>query len=136
MNIMELSTLIQDEKNCEEYLRQVGILKSFTNCVRCGSDKLGIIRRNRYKCYKCKTEWSIYRDSFLVTVNVEVSKFIMAIKLYELELNITAAAQELNITRKTATKIYSYFRKCIIGEVPNFINNRIIKDNAPLFRIV
>lgn len=135
MNIIELSSLIQDERKCEDYLRQVGILKTFTNCIRCGSDKLGMIRRNRYKCYKCKAEWSTFRDSFLVTTNIECSKFLMAIKLFELEISLTTASRELNITRKTTSKIFLHIRNSIISEIPSFINNRIIKDHAPLFRI-
>ena len=47
MNLIELSKYLQDEK---------GILKRFTECPYCGSDKIGNVSRDRIKCYKCKKE--------------------------------------------------------------------------------
>ncbi len=45
MNLIELSRLLLDEKKAEQYLLEIGILKNFYNCDKCGSEKFGRIRR-------------------------------------------------------------------------------------------
>ena len=47
MNLIELSELLLDEKKAEQYLLEVGILKTFTHCEKCGSKKFGRIRRGK-----------------------------------------------------------------------------------------
>ncbi len=47
---------ILDEKKAEQYLLEVGILKTFTATVRnVDQTKLGRIRRGKIKCYDCKS---------------------------------------------------------------------------------
>jgi transposase len=114
MNLIELSALMQDEKKCEEYLRQVGILKTFTNCVKCDSEIIGAIRRNRIRCYSCKYEWNIRKGSVLEGMILESSKFIACIKMFELGIPVTHCTWELNIANETAVQIYHIIRIYLI----------------------
>jgi hypothetical protein len=50
MKLLELLPIIQDEKKSEDYLRSVGILKTFSSCPRCNGTSLGMIRGDRWKC--------------------------------------------------------------------------------------
>ena len=61
MRLEELVKVTSSEEKAEEFLREKGILKTFTRCPKCGSKRLGRVRRNFYKCYNCKREFSVRR---------------------------------------------------------------------------
>jgi len=75
MNLGELLQMASSEEKAEEFLREKGILKTFDSCPFCYAKNVGKVRRNFYKCYKCK-EWSVRKDSSLEDLKVSFSKFI------------------------------------------------------------
>ncbi len=110
MNLIELSKLLLDEKLAEEYLLEKGILKTFKSCERCGSEKLGRIRRGRYKCYGCKSEWGPRSGSILHGQNITSSKFIGLLKLFELEHTAKQSAINLDLDLKTTKNLFHKVR--------------------------
>jgi len=46
MMLEELVKVKSSEEKAEEFLREKGILKTFTRCPKCGSKRLGRVRRN------------------------------------------------------------------------------------------
>jgi transposase len=110
MKLSELLLIIQDEKKSEDYLRSVGILKTFSNCPRCNGTSLGMIRGDRWKCYKCKTEWTRRKDSILSLVRIKYSEFLLCLKFFELELTNQVCCAELGLNYKTIELVYRYFR--------------------------
>jgi transposase len=137
MNLIELAELLLDEQKAEQYLLEVGILKTFTACEKCGSAKLGRIRRGRYKCYGCKAEWSFRKDSMLHLQSINVSKFIGVIMCFYLELTSLQAMELLKINRKTTDKIYSQIRLIISDLDADQLEkyNTIIKNETATFAI-
>ena len=97
MNLLELSELLLDEKKAEEYLLKVGILKTFTECEKCGSSRVNKISRGRYMCRGCKSEWPYRKHSILHGQSFSVANLVGMIKLFELELTANEAAKELGI---------------------------------------
>ena len=83
-NLLELSELLLDEKKAEEYLLKVGILKTFTECEKCGSNRITKISRGRHRCSNCESEWSMKKGSVLYNNKLSYSKFIGIVKLFEL----------------------------------------------------
>ena len=114
MNLIELSNLLLDEARAEEYLRSVGIMKTFINCEKCGSEKLGRIRREKNKCYNCKYEWKVRKGSILYKLKISFSCFAGLIKMFELDINPSVAATQLFLNQNLVKKTYSIFRKVII----------------------
>jgi transposase len=110
MKLSELLLIIQDEKKSEDYLRSVGILKTFSNCPRCNGDSLGMIRGDRWKCYKCKTEWTRRKNSILSLVRIKYSEFLLCLKFFELELTNQVCCEQLGLNYKTVEMVYRYFR--------------------------
>src|ERR1035437_8479885 len=110
MKLSELLPITQDEKKSEDYLRRVGILKTFSNCPRCNGTSLGMIRADRWKCYKCKTEWTRRKDSILSFVRIKYSEFLFCIKFFEMELTNQICCLELGLNYKTVEMVYRYFR--------------------------
>jgi transposase len=113
MKLIELMEFIQDENHSEEFLRSRGILKTFVNCISCGSDKLGMVRGDRWKCYSCKSEWTRRKHSLLSLVRMKYSEFILCMKFFELELTAEETATQLKINYKTVVLLYTEFRKCL-----------------------
>ena len=133
MNIIELSKLIQSESDGEEYLRKVGILKTYTNCPKCNSTRIGRIRRNKIRCYSCKYEWNIRKGSVLEGMIIENSKFIACVKMFELGIPVTYCVWELNIANETAVWTYQTIRKCLAGikvEKDSRLGNAIFDKNT------
>ncbi len=115
MRLVDLLDLIQNETETENYLRQIGILKRFDFCIKCVSDKTGIVRRNRFKCYKCKSEWSTRKNSILETSSLSLQQFLMAVKLFEMEINAQNCSAELNLGYKAVHNLYTSIRFSISG---------------------
>jgi len=113
MNLVELLQIASSEEKAEEFLREKGVLNTFDSCLFCNAKNIGKIRRNFYKCYKCKKEWSVRKDSILEDLKVPFSKFILAVKLFILEVAAHKAHKELDLAYNTTHKIYTKLRQCI-----------------------
>ncbi len=110
MKFIDLMEIIQDEKRSEDFLRSRGVLKTFTQCSKCGSEKLGLIRGDRWKCYSCKSEWTRRKDSILSLVRMKYSTFILCMKFFELELTAEETAFQLNLNYRTVQLLFNEFR--------------------------
>ena len=94
MNLVELTKYTSDEECAEEYLRQQGILKTFPDCPYCHGTRINRVRRAKYKCYSCNREWGVRRDSILEGLRVPFTKFLMAIKLFDIDTSVREAAKQ------------------------------------------
>jgi hypothetical protein len=65
MNLIELSYYLQNEEASREYLLQKGILKTFTHCPYCNSEKIGNIRRDRINVISARRNGTGGRTAFL-----------------------------------------------------------------------
>lgn len=135
MNFQSLFIMIKDETVVEEYLRSSGILKSYRHCPKCTTEKPGRIRRGRYKCYRCKAEWSIRSGSFLETTSITFAEFLLCIKFFELEIGVYKTADELGLTHKVVSKVFNQIRISILADEERFDDNTPIKTQAPLMMI-
>jgi transposase-like protein len=99
MKLSELISIAGSEEKSEEFLRTKGILKTFKFCPFCGGKSIGRVRRNFFKCYNCRREWSVRRDSILEDLKVPFSKFLLAVKLFVLEVPVNRAYRELEVKR-------------------------------------
>ena len=125
MTIKELSRYLLDEDLAEQYLLKQHILKTFTECPKCKSTHLGRIRRQRNKCYECKHEWNIRKDSFLESSHMNLSTFIGCLKFFSDEFSATKCADELEVSRITVNDLFIQLRSKMFmqtQEIPNQTN--------------
>jgi transposase len=108
MNMVKLSKVIADEQRAEKFLREIGILKTFRKCSYCGNKHFGKVRRNFYKCYRCKREWSVRKGSILERTKIPFNKFVLALKLFELEIPVLKACKELELSYNTVHKLSTF----------------------------
>jgi len=92
INLAELVAIASSEEKTEEFLRA-----SFDFCLFCNSTYIGKVRRNFFKCYTCRKECSIRKGSILEDLKIPLSKFILAVKLFILEVPMSRAYKELGI---------------------------------------
>jgi len=108
-----LARIITDEEKAEEFLRKVGVLKTFTECPYCGNKHFGKVRRNSYKCYRCKREWSPRKGSVLERSKISFTKFLIVLKLFELEVSVLRASKEAGLAYRTTYRLYELIREDI-----------------------
>jgi len=113
MKLSELISIAGSEEKSEEFLRSKGILKTFKFCPFCGGKSIGRVRRKFFKCYNYRREWSVRKDSILEDLKVPFSKFLLAVKLFVLEVPVNRAYRELGIAYNTTHKIYRKIRELI-----------------------
>ena len=101
MNLVELTQYTNDEESAEGYLRAQGILKTYEECPHCGSKRINRVRRFKYKCYSCNREWGVRRGSILEGLRIPFTKFLMAIKLFELDASVRESAKQLGLAYNT-----------------------------------
>lgn len=114
MNFSELAHYIGNEEKAEEALQELGILKRYTSCPFCGENRIGRVRRTKYKCYNCTKEWGVRRGSILEGLKVPFTKFLMAIKLFELDTSVRESAKQLGLAYNTVYRLYQILRYAIV----------------------
>ena len=97
MKLIELAKLLLDEELAKKYLLKHNILKTFTHCSKCNSNRLSKISRGRYRCNNCESEWSARKDSILHRQSLSSSNLLGIIKLFELELTAKQTSKELDL---------------------------------------
>ncbi|AEJ62370.1 transposase-like protein [Spirochaeta thermophila DSM 6578] len=113
MDVVSLSTLASDREKTVSYLREKGLLVTHTRCPFCGSEHIGEVRREKYKCYQCRKEWSIRRGSIFEGTKLSWEKILWAMKLFEMELTAHKAALQLRLSYEVTLRLYTLFRKAI-----------------------
>jgi transposase len=114
MNLNELAQYISDEEKAEQVLREIGILKRYAACPFCGENHIGRVRRFKFKCYCCNKEWGVRRGSILEGLKTPFTKFLMAIKLFELDTSVRESAKQLGLAYNTIYHLYQILRHAII----------------------
>ena len=132
MNMVKLSKVMTDEHKAEEFLREIGILKTFRKCPYCGNKQFGKVRRNFYKCYLCKREWSVRKGSILERMKTPFNKFVLALKLFELEIPVLKACKELELSYNTVHKLFMVIRVKIYkkGSEDNLLKGEVEADES------
>ncbi len=116
MTTKELSLYLNNADEAEAYLFKIGVLKTFNICVQCETSHFGRVRRGKYKCYECKTEWNIRKGSFLESKKIALGDFLGIVKFFSDGVNATRCAEELGIGIKLTRLIYSEFRLKLIDK--------------------
>ena len=116
MELVKLVGAVKDEEGAEKFLKERRILREFNECPYCRSSQIGRVRRGMYKCYHCRREWSIRKGSILAKTKISLSKFVMAIKLFELEVPVLKASKELGLAYNTVHKLFNLIREEIYKE--------------------
>jgi transposase len=87
---------------------------TFHDCPYCQGTRINRVRRAKYKCYTCNREWGVRRGSILEGLRVPFTKFLMAIKLFEIDTSVREAAKQLGLAYNTVYNLHSLIRNAIL----------------------
>jgi len=114
MNLIELQRFTVSEEKSEEYLQAQGIIKLFDHCPYCESNRIGRVRRGKYKCYGCRKGWALRQGSILEGLRIPLVRVLIAIKLFELDTPVREAAHQLGLSYNTVYALFELFRQSIV----------------------
>jgi transposase len=117
MKLLRFISIAGSEEKSEEFIRSKGTLKIFKFCPFCAGKSIGKVRRKFLKCYGCRREWSVRRDSILEDLKVSFSKFLLAIKLFVLEVPDKRAYMELGIAYNIIYRFSTRDARVLSGEI-------------------
>jgi len=104
MKLSELAALPADERKAKAFLQNRVLLQRFTHCPYCGSEHLGRGWRSFYK--QCCREWRSRKGALLEGLRLPLGKFLLALKLFELEVSARRAARELGLAYNTLHRLF------------------------------
>jgi transposase len=110
MELIEILKYVAGEESAIQFLIGKGILLTFKECPFCKGKKIWRVRRQKYKCGSCKKEWGIRYGSILEGFKVPIRTFVLALKLFELEISALKASKQLKVSYFTTLKLYDRFR--------------------------
>jgi hypothetical protein len=88
-------------------------LKVWPPCPYSGIRRLGLIRRVEVKGYEGKKEWGIRKGSIIEGLRIPLTKFLMAIMLFEPDTSVRVAARHLDLAYHTVYSFHALIRSAI-----------------------
>lgn len=113
MKYLEVIDLIVDEEKAERFLRKVGVLRTFTECPRCGSSGFSDLRGTDLRCSDCGQAWSKRKDSMLFRSTVSCRELVAMAWRFETEVPAATLARDLGLNRNTVNRYYREFREAL-----------------------
>ena len=72
--------------------------------------------RGNLRCSKCRTDYKPFSDTQIDKINIDYSKWLALIKLFDLGISARRAAREVDISYPTALHCFDAVRFSIIQE--------------------
>lgn len=117
VTLQELVQATKSERAAEAFLLKKGVLVRYRSCPWCGGRRVWRVRRGGYKCGQCRREWSARRGSVLEDTRVDLVTFVLAVKLFSLEVSAHRAAKELGLAYNTTHKLFMKIRQALVAKV-------------------
>lgn len=115
MHLETFEVLIKSELAARRYITKACYKKGRRFCHRCRSRKIYAVRRQRYRCTRCKTEFTDWTGRWIGQLRISAKDWLWLLKLFELEVSALKAAQQLGRSYPTVLKAYQVIRKSILA---------------------
>ena len=118
MSLLELGpTIFGPKRDLVNYLQNKHLLAGNMQCQRCAVP-MNLQSRDEsvcsdgfsWRCPACYTYKSIRHDSFFSKSRLSLQKWLLLMHLWSRDCPVTDAADEVEVTEKSAIQIYQYFR--------------------------
>ena len=111
MNLLELTKIIKTEKKAFKYLcKQKDRLNHKILCPFCKSDEYYLMDRTYLRCKKCRKDYNPFINTIFSRAEIGYRKWLLPIKLFEIETNARKASKELGISYHTTLKAFNLLR--------------------------
>jgi len=116
INLIELSKIVSDKSISLEFLCKRFNSVNSIYCPKCNSDKYYLMSRGNLRCSKCKTNYKPFSDTQFDKINIDYSKWLVLIKLFDLGISARRAAKEVEVSYPTALHSFDTMRFSILKE--------------------
>lgn len=118
MSLMEVGPIIFGSKiNLIQFLQHEKLLARTMTCPNCQipmnfqtRDESVCSDGHSWRCPDCYTFKSVRHNSFFSKSRLPLQKWLLLMQQWAREVPVTCAADEAEVTEKTAIQIYQYFR--------------------------
>jgi transposase len=104
---------LTDEKYARKYFLKKRWKKYLKFCQRCGGRKLYRLSNKKYRCSRCKFEFTDFTNTFLGQLRISLTDWLLLIKLFDLEVSARRAVKEVGLSYPTVYKAYVLIRIAI-----------------------
>ena len=124
MSLLELGPIIFGPKrDLINFLQNKHLIARNMDCQQCGI-AMNLQRRDEtvcsdcysWRCPTCYTFRSVRHKSFFSKSRLSLQKWLLLMHLWSRDCPVTDAAQEVEITEKSAIQIYQYFVLLVFGQ--------------------
>jgi len=118
MNLLELTKIVKTERRAFEYLcKQKEELNHKISCPFCKLDKYYVMDRTYLRCKSCKKDYNPFEKTIFSKVKIGYKKWLLLIKLFDLEVSARKAGKEVGVSYPTALKVFNLLRQVIVSEL-------------------
>ena len=105
-NLIEVSKFFEDKQVCLDYLTQMR-WGGGVHCAFCGHDRVYELKgkNKRFKCAKCRKQFSAIRGTIFENTNIPLQKWFMAVYIissHKKGISSVQLASDIGVTQKTA----------------------------------
>lgn len=95
-------------------------------CPRCNYNKYWVIRRGKYKCTKCKHEWTPYR----LPLRLTKTQWQKILRYFILGLSSNKIASETGTEKRRILRALNTTRKVMIRDIPEVFEGAVEVDET------
>ncbi len=114
INLIELSKIIYDKSIALEFLCEQFQEKNTIHCTLCDSKNYCITSRGKLRCKDCKTDYRPFGGTWIDIINIDFTKWLVLIKLFDLGISARRAARETDVSYPTALNAFDCIRYSIL----------------------
>jgi len=133
INLIELSKIISDKSIALEFLCKRFNIHNKICCPNCNSKKYYVMTRGNLRCNKCKTNYKPFSNTQFNRINIDYSKWLVLIKLFDLGISARKATSEADVSYPTALHAFDAIRLSILKELAksdHVLKGKIEEDEA------
>ena len=128
MNLYAYRMIVANERKCEMFFHRLRFPNGVV-CPRCSSRKVWSYDKDgkrRWKCQKCRRDFSLLTGTPLSGTKLPLSKWVFAIGLFKVGISAHALMSEISVTYKVAWNMLRIIRSvlpqdeifgCLEGEI-------------------
>ncbi len=113
MRFEELVKLLNNEKGIAEFLYKRKKSTGSIACPFCGKKRFYMMDRKRIRCKKCRKDHDFLKDTYFGNLRIGYGKWLMLIKLFELEVSARKAGIQLGLSYPAVHKAFDTIRHSI-----------------------
>ncbi len=114
INLIELSKIISEKSTALDFLCKQFKKKNIIHCTSCNSKEYYIISRGKLRCKVCKIDYKPFTGTWIDIINIDYSKWLVLIKLFDLGISARRASTEADVSYPTALNAFDCIRYSIL----------------------